>query len=173
MAHISFFFGVQPCGPFGHLFIVIRGHFSQAMPHTPIFMIVEYAGARLSYISEMECLSEKPVNTRTPITLYRTIIYRQIGKGLLEAYAMRRYKDIPLWKDVSPKQWTDWKWQVRNRITDVDTLAKVINLTPKEKEEITHSMKYLRMAITPYYASLMDPDDPSCPIRKQAVPTSN
>src|SRR5512139_2645080 len=88
-------------------------------------------------------------------------------------FGMRRYKDIPLWKDVSPKQWTDWKWQVRNRITDVDTLAQVINLTQKEKDEIAHSMKYLRMAITPYYASLMDPDDPEDPIRKQAVPTSN
>ncbi len=85
---------------------------------------------------------------------------------------MRKWKDIPLWKDVSPKQWTDWKWQVRNRITDVDTLAQVINLTPEEKEEIRNSMKYLRMAITPYYASLMDPDDPMCPIRRQAVPTS-
>jgi lysine 2,3-aminomutase len=68
------------------------------------------------------------------------------------AIEMRRYKDIPLWKDVSPKQWTDWKWQVRNRITDVDTLAQVVNLTKKEKDEIAHSMKYLRMAITPYYA---------------------
>jgi lysine 2,3-aminomutase len=86
---------------------------------------------------------------------------------------MRKYRDIPLWKDVSPKQWTDWKWQIKNRITDVDTLAKVINLTDEEKVEIAHSMKYLRMAITPYYASLMDPDDPECPIRKQAVPTSN
>jgi lysine 2,3-aminomutase len=85
---------------------------------------------------------------------------------------MRKYKDIPLWKDVSPKQWADWKWQVRNRITDVDTLAKVINLTPEEREEIANSTKYLRMAITPYYASLMDPDDPECPVRMQAVPSS-
>ena len=86
---------------------------------------------------------------------------------------MRKYKDIPLWKRVSSKQWADWKWQVRNRITDVDTLAEVINLTPEEREEIANSAKYLRMAITPYYASLMDPDNPECPVRRQAVPTSN
>src|SRR4030042_5598083 len=85
---------------------------------------------------------------------------------------MRKYKDIPLWKNVSPKQWTDWKWEVKNRITDVDTLAQVINLTETEKEEIRNSTKYLRMAITPYYATLMDPDDPECPVRKQAVPSS-
>ena len=85
---------------------------------------------------------------------------------------MRKYKDIPLWKKVSSKQWADWKWQVRNRITDVDTLAEVINLTPEEREEIANSAKYLRMAITPYYATLMDPDNPECPVRRQAVPTS-
>lgn len=86
---------------------------------------------------------------------------------------MRRYKDIPLWKNVGPKQWTDWKWQVRNRIMDVETLAQVVNLTKEEEDEIRHSMKYLRMAITPYYASLMDPDDPLDPVRRQAIPTSN
>jgi lysine 2,3-aminomutase len=85
---------------------------------------------------------------------------------------MRKWKDIPLWKDVTAKQWSDWKWQVRNRITDVETLAQVINLTDEEKEEIRNSTKYLRMAITPYYASLMDPDDPMDPVRRQAVPTS-
>src|SRR4030042_841647 len=85
---------------------------------------------------------------------------------------MRKYKEIPLWKNVSSKQWTDWKGQVKNRITDVGTLAQVINLTEKEKEEIRNSTKYLRMAITPYYATLMDPDDPECPVRKQAVPSA-
>jgi len=86
---------------------------------------------------------------------------------------MRKWKDIPLYKNVTAKQWSDWKWQVKNRITDVDALAKVINLSDEEKEEIRNSTKYLRMAITPYYASLMDPDDPEDPVRKQAVPTSH
>ena len=85
---------------------------------------------------------------------------------------MREHRNIPLWRNVSPEQWADWKWQVRNRITDVDTLSKVINLTAEEREEIANSTKYLRMAITPYYASLMDPDDPECPVRRQAVPSS-
>ena len=86
---------------------------------------------------------------------------------------MRKWKEIPLYKNVTAKQWSDWKWQVKNRITDADTLAKVINLTDEEKEKVRDSMKYLRMAITPYYASLMDPDDPEDPVRKQAVPTSH
>ncbi|MFA5577705.1 MAG: lysine 2,3-aminomutase [Tissierellaceae bacterium] len=84
---------------------------------------------------------------------------------------MRNFKDIEIWKDVTQEQWDDWKWQVRNRITDVETLGKVINLTDKEKGDIGEVMTKFRAAITPYYASLMDPDDPHCPVRMQAVPT--
>lgn len=69
--------------------------------------------------------------------------------------------------------WMDWKWQFRNRITTVEELAKVINIDEKEKKEISDCLHVFRMAITPYYASLMDPDDPNCPIRRQAVPTIN
>jgi lysine 2,3-aminomutase len=85
---------------------------------------------------------------------------------------MRPYTEIPLWKDVTPEQWGDWKWQARNRVTKVEELKEVINLTPEEEDGIRESLKILRMAITPYYASLMDPNDPHCPVRKQAVPTA-
>lgn len=84
---------------------------------------------------------------------------------------MRSYKDIEIWKDVTEEQWNDWHWQVNNRITDVETLKKVINITSEEERDINEVLKKFRMGITPYYASLMDPDDPNCPIRKQAVPT--
>jgi len=83
----------------------------------------------------------------------------------------RYFKDIPLWKNVTEEEWNDWKWQIRNRIMDVETLKQVINLTPEEEEGVRNALKTLRMAITPYYASLMDPDNPKCPIRRQAVPT--
>ncbi|OGS43623.1 MAG: lysine 2,3-aminomutase [Euryarchaeota archaeon RBG_13_57_23] len=84
---------------------------------------------------------------------------------------MRSYKQIPLWKDVSKKDWDDWHWQLRNRITTVDQLKQVINLTREEEEGVHESLKVLRMAISPYFAALMDPDDPHDPIRMQAVPT--
>ncbi len=75
------------------------------------------------------------------------------------------------WQDVPWEQWEDWHWQIANRITTVDELSRVIHLTDAEKETIAGSLNTLRMAITPYYASLMDPDDPRCPIRMRAVPT--
>ena len=82
------------------------------------------------------------------------------------------YKEYELWKEVTPEQWNDWKWQVRNRITDVESLKQVVNLTASEEEGIREALANLRMAITPHFASQMDRDDPHCPIRKQAVPTS-
>ena len=84
---------------------------------------------------------------------------------------MRSYKDISLWKNVTKNQWDDWKWQVQNRITTVDQLKEVVNLTPDEEAGVHESLKILRMAISPYFAMLMDPDDPHDPIRMQAVPT--
>lgn len=83
----------------------------------------------------------------------------------------RNRRDIPIWKDVPEEEWNDWKWQIKNRITTVEELRKVINISDQEASVIEKSLNKLRMAITPYYASLMDPEDPTCPVRMQAVPT--
>ncbi|MCL1805847.1 MAG: KamA family radical SAM protein [Clostridiales bacterium] len=74
---------------------------------------------------------------------------------------------------VTPEssEWLDWKWQYRHRITGVGELAEVISLSEGEKEEISRCLSGFRMAVTPYYASLMDPADPTCPLRMQAVPS--
>lgn len=82
----------------------------------------------------------------------------------------RSWKDIEIYKDVTDEQWNDWKWQVRNRVNTVEELKKIVNLTPQEEEDIKAVVKNFRLGITPYYASLMDPDDPRCPVRMQAVP---
>ncbi len=83
----------------------------------------------------------------------------------------RPYRSIPLWEDVDEAQWNDWHWQLANRVRTVNELSQIINLTDQEKEIIEKSLNTLRMAITPYYASLMHPTDPTCPIRMRAVPT--
>lgn len=59
----------------------------------------------------------------------------------------------------------------KNRIETVDGFKKYIKLTAEEEEGIRESLKTLRMAITPYYLTLIDPENPHCPIRKQAIPT--
>ena len=85
---------------------------------------------------------------------------------------MRDYREIPLWKDVSDEEWNDWHWQVRNRIATIEQLKQVIEISDEEEKNLEQCLQTFRMAITPYYASLMDPTDRSCPVRKQAVPTA-
>lgn len=83
----------------------------------------------------------------------------------------RNYTEIPLWEDVAIEQWNSWEWQIAHRITTAEELTQVVNLTAEEKEGVVASLEKLKMAITPYYATLIDPDDYNCPIRRQAVPT--
>ena len=77
-----------------------------------------------------------------------------------------------LFPDVSDADWNDWHWQVANRAETLEDLKKYITLTPEEEEGVKACLGTLRMAITPYYLSLIDPDDPYDPIRKQAIPTA-
>jgi len=76
-----------------------------------------------------------------------------------------------VWAGVSEEEWRDWHWQVRNRVTKLDELKRVLVLTPEEEEGVIGASRAFRMAITPYFLSLMDPQDPTCPIRRQVVPT--
>jgi lysine 2,3-aminomutase len=72
--------------------------------------------------------------------------------------------------DVTPADWSNWRWQLRNMITSGEQLARVIALSPDEVDGLAASRHLFRVGITPYYASLMDPHDGSCPIRMQAIP---
>ncbi|MEW9671243.1 lysine 2,3-aminomutase [Ammoniphilus sp. 3BR4] len=84
----------------------------------------------------------------------------------------RHWSEVKLWKDVTEEQWNDWLWQLTNTIRTVNQLKQVVNLTPEEEEGVRISTQTIPLNITPYYASLMDPNDPECPIRKQSVPIS-
>ncbi|MBQ7191505.1 MAG: lysine 2,3-aminomutase [Paludibacteraceae bacterium] len=81
----------------------------------------------------------------------------------------RRHQLFP---NVSDQDWNDWHWQVRNRIETLDELKKYVVLTEEEQEGVRSVLSTLRMAITPYYLSLINPDDPHDPVRKQCIPTA-
>jgi lysine 2,3-aminomutase len=85
---------------------------------------------------------------------------------------MKVNRRFELFPEVDDKDWNDWHWQFRNRMTSVDDLKKYFPLSKKEEEGIRKCLKSLRMAITPYYLSLIDPKDPNDPIRKQSIPTT-
>jgi len=85
---------------------------------------------------------------------------------------MKVNRRFELFPDVSDEEWNDWHWQFKNRMTNVEDLTKYFPLSEREEEGVRKCLKSLRMAITPYYLSLIDPNDPNDPIRKQAIPTT-
>ena len=75
----------------------------------------------------------------------------------------------PLWRDVPEKLWNDWRWQSQNAIRSVRQLRDLLPFTPEELEAIGSLETEYKLAIPPYYFSLIDPDDPTDPIRLQSV----
>lgn len=78
-----------------------------------------------------------------------------------------------LFANVPEEQWNDWTWQAKNRITTLSELKKYITLTQEEEQGIEKCLASFRMAVTPYYLSLVDLNDPADPIRKQAIPSGD
>jgi len=74
-----------------------------------------------------------------------------------------------LWADVPDDKWDDWHWQLAHRLNSLEELSQIINLTAEEIEGLSADDKF-RVDITPYFASLIDPDDPLCPVRQQVIP---
>lgn len=76
-----------------------------------------------------------------------------------------------IWADVPDEKWNDWRWQLSHRLNTLEELQRVIHLTPEEEEGVKAQHRF-RLDITPYFAGLIDPDDPTCPIRRQVIPTA-
>lgn len=74
-----------------------------------------------------------------------------------------------VWANVPDVQWDDWHWQLAHRLNSLEELSQIIALTPEEIEGLTADDKF-RVDITPYFASLIDPNDPQCPVRRQVIP---
>lgn len=74
------------------------------------------------------------------------------------------------WADVPDAQWQDWVWQQQNRLRTVADFTGSIGLNAEEQAAFEACAAHFHVAVTPYYAALIDPDDPFCPIRAQAIP---
>jgi lysine 2,3-aminomutase len=62
---------------------------------------------------------------------------------------------------------------MKNRITKLEQISQVVNLTAAEEQGLKNAKGRMAMAITPYWATLIDPEDPNCPIRRQSIPTAS
>ena len=72
---------------------------------------------------------------------------------------------------IPEREWNDWRWHFRNRITTIDELTKFIPLSSEEQAQLKLVTIQYPLSVTPYYLSLINPDEPDDPIRKQAVPS--
>ncbi len=75
-----------------------------------------------------------------------------------------------LWQHIPASDWLDWTWQLKNRITTIEQLERLMTLTDDERAGCLHANQKLALAITPYFFNLIDRHDPDCPIRKQVIP---
>jgi len=76
------------------------------------------------------------------------------------------------WAQVPDSDWNDWRWQLKNRVTQVDQLTRLLPSLPPEERAgaILAGQSKLALAITPHFFNLIDPEDPDCPIRRQVIP---
>ncbi|TYO97435.1 glutamate 2,3-aminomutase [Desulfallas thermosapovorans DSM 6562] len=92
------------------------------------------------------------------------------GFKLEEQYQLRK-RQILSFFGATEADWQNWRWQMRNRISDVRKLRRLMPLTDEEAGHIEFVSKKFRWAVSPYYLSLMQPDNPRCPVRMQGIPS--
>ena len=80
-------------------------------------------------------------------------------------------KRAPIYADVPDEKWNDWRWQLSNRLNTAEDMEKVITVTDSERKAL-QTEGLFRVDITPYFISLIDPDDPNDPVRKQIIPVA-
>lgn len=85
-----------------------------------------------------------------------------------DSYLARKAKYFP---NVTDEQWNDWHWQVKHRLVSASGLKKHIPLTPQAEKDIQQVLERFRIAVTPYYLCLIDPEDPMDPVKLQSVPS--
>lgn len=89
----------------------------------------------------------------------------------LEPFKQFKSAGRGFWENVSETDWNDWRWQLKNRITTLNQLERLMpTLTPEEHAGTQLANHKLALAITPYFFNLIDPADENCPIRRQVIP---
>ena len=81
-------------------------------------------------------------------------------------------KRAPIYQDVPDEKWNDWRWQLSNRLNSVEDFEKVFRLTDSEQKAL-NTQNLFRVDITPYFVSLIDPQDINDPIRMQVIPRAD
>jgi lysine 2,3-aminomutase len=75
----------------------------------------------------------------------------------------------PIYAGVPDEKWNNWRWQLSHRLNSVDEIEKILPVTESERKALKSSGLF-RVDVTPYFISLIHPDDPNDPVRKQIIP---
>ena len=86
---------------------------------------------------------------------------------------MKKFSEIELWKDVSPEEWKNWKWQLSHCINTLEELEKTITISDTEAYGIKEATKELKMRISPHIALMMANGNHEDTLRKQFIPSYN
>jgi len=71
-------------------------------------------------------------------------------------------KRAPAFADIPDEKWNDWRWQLSHRLNSAEEIEKVLPLTEDERKALSADHLF-RVDITPYFISLIDPNDPDEP----------
>lgn len=75
--------------------------------------------------------------------------------------------------NVTEAQWNDWRWQIKNRFRTKSDIERVLHLSADEALVLERGKKGFPVSVTPYYMSLLDPDDPAQPLRRCVIPVAD
>ncbi len=133
--------------------------------------VLEPPGGPRPVLSEVESevpLASAPPPCGAPAHVYPIRLLKRAFVVGPQASAFRQR----FFPGVSDAHWNDWRWQLRNRIQDPAQLSDFIRLSPAELAAIERRKGCLPLGITPYYASLVHPDDDLQPLRRTVVPVA-
>ncbi|OPX87395.1 MAG: Glutamate 2,3-aminomutase [Pelotomaculum sp. PtaB.Bin104] len=91
-------------------------------------------------------------------------------KAAVQKQTLARKKRILEILGGTEKDWSNWQWQIKNRIKDSAVLAAILGLSDLDRKRIDKVSLHYRWAISPYYLSLVAADYEDNPIYRQAVP---
>ena len=72
---------------------------------------------------------------------------------------------------ITDREWNDWHWQLRHRIRSLAEAERFLLLSAEERDAIVRGGDLLPFAITPYYLSLLNPENPEQPLRRTVMPS--
>lgn len=110
---------------------------------------------------------------RSDILTDKALSFLEFKREFLEKNSNFKSNKIRDYFNVPDNDWDNWKWQLQNQIKTAQKLKKIFDITQCEFEQLVKVSKKFRVAITPYYLSLIQNFIPSDPIYLQCIPQIN